>query len=104
MNKIHKTNKTNICLIPKIVYEYIDFAAITFVITAWSLILLVKGSARLRVVSTNLTVMPTWSTHFLTLSSKCWFILSTMGRTDLSESIVVWESVSNVNVMGFEEK
>ena len=90
MNKIHKIGKkTNICLIPKIVYEYIDFAAITFVITAWSLILLVKGSARLRVVSTNLTVMPTWSTHFLTLSSKCWFILSTMGRTDLSESIVV---------------
>ena len=35
MNKIHKIGKkTNICLIPKIVYEYIDFAAITFVITA----------------------------------------------------------------------
>ena len=69
--------------IHEVIYEYIDFAAMTFVITAWSLIFLVKGSARLRPVSTNLTVMPTWSTHFLTLSSKCWFILSTMGRTDL---------------------
>ena len=67
------------CSIYEVIYEYIDLAAMTFVITAWSLIFLVKGSARFRPVSTNLTVMPTWSTHFLTLSSKCWFILSCNG-------------------------
>ena len=47
-----------------IVYEYMDLAAMTLVITSWSLIFFVRGSARLRPVSTNLTVIPTWSTHF----------------------------------------
>jgi len=88
----------------KIVYECMGLAAMTLVIMLWSLIFLVKGSAKLWPVSTNLNVIPTWSTHFLTLSSKCWFILSEIGRTDLSESIVVWESVSNVNVIGLVEK
>ena len=40
----------------------------------------------------------------LKLSSKCWFILSMIGLTDLSESIVVCESVINDNLIGLAEK
>ena len=68
--KTHKIIKT-IGHILKIIYECIGLAAITLVITSWSLIFLVKGSAKLWPVSTNLIVIPTWSSHFLTLSSKC---------------------------------
>ena len=34
---------------------------------------------------------------------KCWFILSKIGQTDLSESIIVSESVSKVSVISLVE-
>ena len=76
----------------------------TLSIIAWSLILLVRGSAKSWPVLMNLTTTPSWSSHFLTLSSKCWFILSMIGLTDLSGSIVVCESVINVSLIGLAEK